>query len=92
MTPTSSTTRQLFYAAALTTGIALMGMLAGCALPESTLAAPGFPHASRRTPPTTEPTIERVSTSSSDTRLPMKKVASAALFEAVWTSPPPVEP
>jgi hypothetical protein len=48
MTPSASITRQILTAAALTTGIALMGMLAGCARPESALAAPGFPHASRR--------------------------------------------
>lgn len=91
MTPPNSIARQILYAAAMTTGIALMGMLAGCALPESTLSAPGFPHASRRIAPTKEPTIERVSTGWSDTRLPVKKVASDVLLEAMWIKPQAVE-
>lgn len=92
MRPPTSIARQILYAAAMTTGIALMGMLAGCALPESTLSAPGFPHASRRYVPRTEPTIEQVSTSWSDARPVAKKVASEVLLEAKLVKAPSVEP
>ena len=92
MRPPTSIARQILYAAAMTTGIALMGMLAGCALPESTLSAPGFPHASRRYVTRTEPTIERVSTSWSDPRPVEKQVVSAVQLEAKLIKPPSVEP
>jgi hypothetical protein len=92
----ASTTRQILYAAAMTTGIALMGLLAGCASPESTLSAPGFPHASRHYAPRPETTIERVSTSWSDARPVEKQVASEVLIEAKLVKPMvkplPVEP
>jgi hypothetical protein len=87
----ASTTRQILYAAAMTTGIALMGMLAGCTRPETVLAAPGFPHASRRYTPTTETTTERVSNGWSDVRPVEKKAASGVLLEALWTKPPVLE-
>jgi hypothetical protein len=92
MRPPTSIARQILYAAAMTTGIALMGMLAGCALPESTLSAPGFPHASRHYVPKTEPTTERVSNSWSDIRPVEKKVASEVLIEAKLIKPSSVEP
>jgi basic membrane lipoprotein Med (substrate-binding protein (PBP1-ABC) superfamily) len=92
MRPPTSIARQLLYAAAMTTGIALMGMLAGCALPETVLAAPGFPHASRRYVSRTEPTTQRASTSWSDTRPVEKQVASEVLLEAKLIKPPSVEP
>ena len=94
MRPPTSIARQILYAAAMTTGIALMGMLAGCALPESTLSAPGFPHASRRAMPIPEPepATELVAASSSNTRLPVKKLATEVLLEAMWIQPKAVEP
>lgn len=92
MRPPTSIARQILYAAAMTTGIALMGMLAGCARPESTLSASGFPHASRRYVPRTEPSTERVSTSWSDTRPAAKQVASEVLLEAKLIEPPSAEP
>ncbi len=92
MRPTATITRQVLYAAALTTGIALMGMLAGCAQPQSKLSAPGFPHASRRYVPSPEPTLERVSTGWSESRPAVKKVAPEVLLEAKLLQPPPVEP
>lgn len=88
----TSIDRQIFYAVAMTTGIALMGVLAGCARPGSTLAAPGFPHASRCYLPRTEPATERVSTGWSDTRPVEKQVASAVLLEAKLIKPLSVEP
>jgi hypothetical protein len=91
MTPPTSIARQILYAAAMTTGIALMGMLAGCTRPESALAAPGFPHASRRYAPRTETTTERVSTSWSDPRPVEKKVASEVLLEAKLIKPTSVD-
>jgi hypothetical protein len=92
MTPPTSIARQILYAAALTTGIALMGILAGCARPESALAAPGFPHASRRAMPTMEPTTERASLAGPGLRPSAKAVSQAALFEAMWLQPQAGEP
>ena len=92
MRPPTSIARQLLYAAAMTTGIALMGMLAGCATPESTLSAPGFPHASRRYVTRTEPTLERVSTGWSDTRPVEKKVTPEVQLEAKLVKPLSVAP
>jgi uncharacterized lipoprotein YajG len=92
MRPPTSIARQLLYAAAMTTGIALMGLLAGCNRPQSTLSAPGFPHASRRYVPSTQPTTELVSISWSDPRPAEKKAASAVQLEAKLIKPAPVAP
>jgi hypothetical protein len=86
MRPPTSIARQILYAAAMTTGIALMGMLAGCTRPEP-LSASGFPHASRHYVTRTEPTYERVSTSWSDPRLVEKKGTSEVLLEAKLLKP-----
>ena len=40
--------RVVFWAALLTTGVALVGMQFGCNRPSTTLSAPGFRHASRQ--------------------------------------------
>lgn len=92
MRPPTSIARQILYAAAMTTGIALMGMLAGCVRPEATLSASGFPHASRRYVSRMEPTTERVSTGWSDTRPAAKPGASTGLLEAKLIKPPSPEP
>ncbi len=88
----TSTARQLLYAAAMTTGIALMGLLAGCTRPETSLSASGFPHASRRYVARTEPTFERVSTSWSEPHPVEKKVASEVLLETKLLKPTSAQP
>jgi hypothetical protein len=68
--------RQIIYAIAMPTGVALVGMLLGCVQPANTLSAPGFPRASRRVVPQAETLFQPSSSSGKNAR-----------FEVAWIRP-----
>lgn len=74
-------TRRIGFWFAMLTGIVLVGMQFSCLGPQTILAAPGFPRASRRI----DPQVEAMATST-----PLEDQSKEVRASMYWTSPKPV--